>query len=122
MATLNDLGEEVLDQTPVAVPIPFTRPEPLHLRLRRMIEQFYAEAQQKDDYETFEDADDFDVADGAASYEDAPSEYEAHFMPSENVFNASMPLKGKPPQTEQATPAPAEGGTAEGGKDAKEIA
>ena len=51
MATLNDLGEEVLDQTPVAVPIPFTRPEPLHLRLRRMIEQFYAEAQQKDDQE-----------------------------------------------------------------------
>lgn len=119
MATLNDLGEEVLDQTPVAVPIPFTRPEPLHLRLRRMIEQFYAEARQKDDYETFEDADDFDVADGAASYEDAPSEYEAHFMPSEN---ASMPLKREPPKTEQAMPAPAEGGTAEGGNGSKETA
>ena len=31
-ATLDEHGREWLDQTPVEIPIPFTRPEPIHLR------------------------------------------------------------------------------------------
>lgn len=83
MPTLDDMGREVLDQTPVAIPVPFTRPEPIHLRLRRMVEQYHQEMRDAAEYETFEDADDFDVDDGVPSYEDRPSEYEQDFMPHE---------------------------------------
>lgn len=85
MPTLDDLGREVLDQTPVAIPVPFTRPEPLHLRLRRIVEQYHREMADANDYETFEDADDFDVDDGVPSYEDRPSDYELNFMPHEGL-------------------------------------
>lgn len=98
-AFIDEFGREVLDQTPIAIPVPFTRPEPLHLRIRRMVEQYHQEMKEKDQYETFADGDDFDVEDGAPSWEDSPSSYEVDFMPHPEV-NPS------PSQTEQGIPAP----------------
>lgn len=91
MPTLDDMGREVLDQTPVAIPVPFTRPEPIHLRLRRMVEQYHQEMRDAAEYETFEDADDFDVDDGTPSYEDRPSEYEQDFMPHAERLRQMFP-------------------------------
>lgn len=103
-ATLDEHGREVLDQTPRAISVPFTRPEPIHIRLRRLVEQYHREMLEKDEYESFADADDFDVADGAPSYEDSPSEYEADFMPHVKSTPAEPPA-GTP--TEVTSPEPA---------------
>ena len=81
MPKLDEFGREIFDQTPMAIPVGFSRPEPIHMRLRRMVEQYHREMQDSQEYESFEDADDFDVGDGAPSFEDAPTEYEVNFMP-----------------------------------------
>lgn len=60
MSTLIN-GREHFDQTPVAYPIHFNRPEPLHIRIRRMILEQMAESQSYNDYDTAEEADNFDV-------------------------------------------------------------
>ena len=111
MPTLDDMGREVLDQTPVAIPVPFTRPEPIHLRLRRMVEQYHQEMRDAAEYETFEDADDFDVDDGTPSYEDRPSEYEQDFMPHAERLRqmfpeqtAKVPQGSTPPAAHPAEP------------------
>jgi hypothetical protein len=104
-ATIDENGREVLDQTPVSIPIPFTRPEPIHLRLRRIVEQYHQEMKDAAEYESFEDADDFDVGDGAPSYEDRPSEYEQDFMPHAERIKQMFPEQVTA-KTEQAVPAP----------------
>ena len=111
MAQLDEFGREVLDQTPVAIPVPFTRPEPIHLRLRRMVEQYHREMKDANEYETFEDADDFDVEDGTPSYEDRPSEYEQDFMPHEERLRQMFPKQAAegeqvstPPAAQPANP------------------
>ena len=52
-ATLDKEGREWLDQTPVELPVPFTRPEPIHLRLRRIVEQYHQEMKDASEYESF---------------------------------------------------------------------
>lgn len=128
MARIDELGREVLDQTPTAIPIPFTRPEPIHVRLRRLVERYHQDMKDAEEYETFEDADDFDVHDGALSYEDAPSEYEANFMPRkippidtvEKEISPAGSAQGSPAQSTSpepsqpaatATPQPVAGGS-----------
>lgn len=114
-ATLDEFGREVLDQTPVAITVPFTRPEPLHLRIRRMVEMYHQEMKDSHEYETFEDADDFDVEDGVPSWEDFPSAYEQNFMPNPLLSNLfpepskqeqgnPAPVKEEPPKAESVTP------------------
>lgn len=103
MAKIDELGREVLDQTPTAIPIPFTRPEPIHVRLRRLVERYHQDMKDAEEYETFEDADDFDVQDGALSYEDAPSEYEANFMPK--IPSSIRPTEPGPAGPGQGSPA-----------------
>jgi hypothetical protein len=51
MATLDEHGREVLDQTPVSVPFKFERPEPIHLRLRRQIIDAMVAAERDGEYE-----------------------------------------------------------------------
>lgn len=90
-ATLDKNGREWLDQTPIECPVPFTRPEPIHLRLRRIVEQYHQEMKDASEYESFDDADDFEVGDGAPSYEDNPSEYEQDFMPHAERIKQMFP-------------------------------
>lgn len=104
-ATLDEHGREILDETPVAITVPFDRPEPLHLRIRRMVERYHQEMKEKDEYESFEDADDFDVEDGVLSWEDSPSDYEVEFMPPANPsVHVQKEVTSK---QEQGSPAPA---------------
>lgn len=106
-ATLDEHGREWLDQTPVEIPIPFTRPEPIHLRLRRIVEQYHQEMKDANEYETFDDADDFEVGDNVPSYEDKPTEYEQDFMPSRELVNKLFPEQTAP--KEQPSPAAPDG-------------
>nr|DAX11102.1 MAG TPA: hypothetical protein [Microviridae sp.] len=106
-ATLDEHGREWLDQTPVEIPIPFTRPEPIHLRLRRIVEQYHQEMKDANEYETFDDADDFEVGDNVPSYEDKPTEYEQDFMPSREVVKKLFPERTAP--KEQPSPAAPDG-------------
>lgn len=67
MATLTPEGREILDQTPVALPLHYDRPEPIHQRIRRMILQ--ATIDQREGDETLEDANDFEIPDDPSSFD-----------------------------------------------------
>lgn len=105
-ATLDKQGREWLDQTPIECPVPYTRPEPMHLRLRRIVERYHQEMKDAEEYETFDDADDFEVGDNVPSYEDKPTEYEQDFMPhSERIKQMFPEQKQKTAPKPQAQPA-----------------
>lgn len=56
-------GRETMDQTPVAYPLHFSRPEPLHLRIRRLILEQMQESMSYTEVDTAEEADDFSTPD-----------------------------------------------------------
>lgn len=62
---LNERGQEVLDPTPMAIPVGFERPLTLQEQIRRLMRVEYdrMRAVSGDDLETPEEADDFDVGD-----------------------------------------------------------
>lgn len=101
MATLNDRGHEVLDPTPRVIPVKgLARQEPLHLRIRRMILE--ETAKQHEGYESFADADDFEIED-----EEMASPYEKDFdkiqmpdLPKATQEVSSEPSKA-PPKAEK---------------------
>lgn len=79
MATLDEFGHEVLDQTPVSIPFNVTRPEPIHLQMRRIAEAFYQERiHAGDDVESVDEANDFDVPEDSSCAEPYP---EPDYMP-----------------------------------------
>lgn len=73
MPTLDENGREILDQTPVSLPLNYDRPEPLHLRIRRMILEATA-TQNGDDVETIDDANDFLIPDDPSSFDTSYTE------------------------------------------------
>lgn len=62
MSYLDDNGHEVLDSTPIAVPVKF-RGISHEDTIRQIIRQELSRAAQEDGDESFEEADDFDVGD-----------------------------------------------------------
>lgn len=79
MAHLDEFGREILDQTPVSIPFRVDRPEPIHLRMRRLAMEALATVK-GDDVETLEEANDFVVPDDPSSFD---SEFtEPDYMPS----------------------------------------
>lgn len=54
---------EILDDTPVALPVRWRRPVPLAETIRRMVKQQLSLAASDQGFESFEEADDFDVDD-----------------------------------------------------------
>lgn len=96
MATLTHRGAEVLDQTPVALPLGLhrSRDTPLHQRIRQMI--LKAKQEEHEGYESFEDADDFTVEDDPSSF-DTSTPYEEHFdhITGESRFPEQERLKAK---------------------------
>ena len=74
----NEKGEEVLDPTPVNVPINWSRPVPLAERIRQMIRNEASLIAQAQGAESFEEADDFDVEDDTI---DPRSPWEENFDP-----------------------------------------
>lgn len=60
---LNEKGDEVPDPRPVALPLGYSHPEPLEVRMARMIRQELSQEAARRGAETFEEANDFDVND-----------------------------------------------------------
>lgn len=61
---LNPKGQEVLDPTPVAPPVGYNRQRPLAEQIRDMVRsERLAQEVQNAGFETFEEADDFDIPD-----------------------------------------------------------
>lgn len=56
-------GQEIPDPTPVAPPVGFKRQQPLHERIRAMVQHEFMRSKQMEDYESPEEADDFLVPD-----------------------------------------------------------
>lgn len=85
---LNDKGEEVLDSTPVAIPIGFEHPEPLEVKIRRLVRseqlRMFAQKEQK---ETFAESDDFDVDEEYVDEFTKNAPYEINFDPGSNYQN-----------------------------------
>ena len=68
MPVLDENGREILDQTPVSLPLRYDRPEPIHMRIRRMILEATS-AQKGDDVESLDDANDFLGPDDLSSFD-----------------------------------------------------
>lgn len=78
MAKLDENGHEILDATPIAIPLGMKRPESIQEMVARLVRQErFRAALGKDDYESFEEADDFDVDDDY----DPTTPFEQHFDP-----------------------------------------
>lgn len=91
MAKLDELGREVLDPTPVAIPVGFQKPESLAETIRRLVRtEEFRRAVERQGMETFEEADDFEVGEDY----DPSSPYETQFDPGLNreVTNAEAEL------------------------------
>lgn len=59
----NEKGEEILDPTPVAMPVGFHRPPSLAEQVRRLVRTEFSRQAAALGEETFEEADDFDCGD-----------------------------------------------------------
>lgn len=92
---LNERGHEVLDSTPMALPVGARRPESIQSQIRRMIRsEHLAQAAAASGRETFEEADDFNVGDDY----DPKSPYEMDFDP-----DLPPPSQPVPPTMEEMT-------------------
>lgn len=60
---LNERGHEVPDPTPVARPVRWSPPETLVEQIRRFVRNEFSQQAAAGGFETFEEADDFDVDD-----------------------------------------------------------
>lgn len=76
-AKLNERGHELLDPTPLELPVGFKRPESLEEQIRRLVRVNISRQAEQEGYETFEDADDFDVGED----EDPRTPFEMDFDP-----------------------------------------
>lgn len=122
MAKLNERGHEVLDSTPLRLPIGFKRPETLAEQVQRLVRTHLSQVAEAEGYETFEEADDFDIPEDDHM---VPSPYEMEFDPvlgrevsaemileqREKLYRNAKPVEDEPAQAgldAQASPAPAE--------------
>lgn len=60
---LNADGHEILDNSPVAIPVKFKRVDAITQKVAELVQGEFSRLAEKEGYETFEDADDFDVGD-----------------------------------------------------------
>ncbi|UDN67510.1 hypothetical protein [robinz microvirus RP_35] len=63
MTTYNEKGQEVPDDTPVALPVRFRRPPTLQEQIQRMVKDQISQGVHDAGGESFEEADDFDCED-----------------------------------------------------------
>jgi len=75
MAHLDERGHEVLDPTPMEIPLGFKRPPTLQEQIRQLIRTEMSQNAKGKGMETFEEADDFEVGDDF----DPSSPYELNF-------------------------------------------
>jgi len=117
-AYLTKQGHEKPDPTPIEAPLQLERQEPLHLKIRRMVQQEHVRAAlEAQGIETPEEADDFEIGDDF----DPSSPYEHDFdhgvaggpgvepSPQPDPGPATAPTPPSPQPKDPATPV-AEGG------------
>lgn len=68
MKLYNQKNEEILDRTPVSVPLDMKIPESIDQMMQRLINNRFSDLQLDKEYETFEEADDFYCDDDAPDY------------------------------------------------------
>lgn len=93
----NDKGEEVLDPTPLAMPLGYRRPPSLAETISRMIRGEMSKVAQASGYESFEEADDFDVMDendGFASKHEMTQMQEEYLNDPRREKGVAGPPKG----------------------------
>lgn len=67
---INEKGQEVPDPTPASIPLGYRHPEPLEVRMRRMIAMEMSSAAAAGGMETFEEANDFNVGEEDGEFPD----------------------------------------------------
>lgn len=102
MSTLNKFGKEVFDQTPVEFPINFVRPTPLNLRLRQQILLLQEDMKNSKEFDTPEEADDFEVPEDPEMW-DSPYEGDFDHMAEEKFSAASNEESAKGGSSDGAT-------------------
>lgn len=75
---LNKDGHEVLDSTPVAIPVGFRVPETLNQTVQRLVQTSVSQWAQSQGHESFEESEDFDIPDDSP---DRHTPYETYFDP-----------------------------------------
>lgn len=63
MAQFDEKGREILDPTPVAIPVAFSRPPSIAEQVQRLVRSHLNAIAAEQGKESFEEADDFDVGD-----------------------------------------------------------
>lgn len=116
LAFLNLLGQEVPDPTIVDPPLGYVPQPDLMELMRRMIRSQLSEAIDQTEFETFEEADDFDIDDDPVDYQ---SPYEEFFDPEpgapkgppgvvhparQDPNQPSVPAADPPPAPSSASP------------------
>lgn len=91
---LDEKGREVLDLTPIEIPVPFERPEPLHLRIRRIVLEQLSRQAQAEGEETFADFEDFGEDEDGTEFS---SPYE-QFIDNLPIMDDIRPESGVHPQ------------------------
>jgi hypothetical protein len=100
---LDDKGREKIDPRPVAMPVGFGKPPSMQERIRELFKAERELYESEKEFETFEDADDFDIGDDY----DPASPFELSFDPEEpdyskRAITEDVP-KGDPKAEEQQT-------------------
>ena len=78
--SLDERGWEIPDPTPVEIPAGFSRPESLEAMVQRMVRTRVSDIAAEEGFETFEEADDFEV-DEEDYVNDPSTPYEEDFDP-----------------------------------------
>lgn len=108
LAFLNLLGQEVPDPTIIDPPLGYIQQPDLMELMRRMIRTEMAQAIDQTQFETFEEADDFDIDDDPVDYS---SPYEEYFDPAPGA-PTGPPVEQHPlrqdPNAQEPAPEPAQ--------------
>lgn len=88
-------GKELVDPTPMQIPVGFIRPEPLSAQIQRLVRSEISRRATEEGYESFEEAEDFEIED---EYFDPSSPWEMNFDPEEQKrhFQAVRDHKRRP--------------------------
>jgi len=118
-AFLNVMGQEVPDPTVIEPPLGYVPQPDLMEQMRAMVRNELSRIAEQQEFESFEEADDFDIDDDPVDYS---SPYELYFDPEEGqppgpIEPAPEPVKaggggGEPPPESPQAPPPAAATTA----------
>jgi len=102
MAQYTKDNREILDKTPVEMPLGYEKPESLSDMIARMVRATNEQAKRTGAFETIEEADDFEVDD-----QEMQSPYQFNQMQEEFLDNPAMYKTEKPEQKPDVKPEPA---------------